>query len=792
MNAVVDQTNLSVSSAALDLLSAALDPSGYIVIVGLKEGSPPIQRFFVPGDYQGAVAEAMTLSGRKYNAYFATSTYLNNKSREAKNANAVRTFKLDLDVAIDDARKYPSKSAAVGALAHFCTRHAIPVPVLVDSGHGVHAYWPLTEALTTDDGKLYSEKLKTVCIAKGLLMDVTVPGDIARILRVPGTMNYKHDVMPRPVKLKSAVVAFDVDAMLDLIDGLHESSALPEITQQAPELLAGVQLPAHLRGVQIDKTTRGLLEGKPKLFVRLLERSIAGTGCAQIANMFQHQAQQDEPRWHAGLSVAYFCNDGEEAIHTLSSRHPEYDYGGTQFKAQRSPGPRTCSWFKANYMTLCEGCQHDGKITSPIQLAMEAEQANESSNDDNAVIARLAGLSRIEYDRVRVAEAKKLRIRTSVLDAQVNEARDQRQDKSNSPFVEVEPCDEPINLASLLTDISLTIRRFIVCDKEIADAGALWAAMTWVVDALKIAPLAVVTAPEKRCGKSEFRRLMAKFVRRPLEADGMSASVLFRGFDLWKPTLLVDEFDTFVADDEDLRGIFNAGHQRGGCIWRCVGDDHEPKRFDVFGPKLLAGIGKLPETMMDRAIVFELRRKLPNEEVERLRYADETVFEALRRKLARFAEDNFEAIGASRPTLPDALNDRQQDNWETLLAVADLAGTGWSEIARAAALKLSAEKDDAMSMATELLTDVREIFVELGVDRIFSTRLVSALCRDDRRWSSHYRGMPITSVQVARILKGYGIGSKSMRIGQDNAKGYTKDQFTEAWTRYLPPAPWNV
>jgi len=106
---------------------------------------------------------------------------------------------------------------------------------------------------------------------------------------------------------------------------------------------------------------------------------------------------------------------------------------------------------------------------------------------------------------------------------------------------------------------------------------------------------------------------------------------------------------------------------------------------------------------MDRSIVFELRRKLPHESVERIRHAEPGLFNEISSKLARFSEDNSEQVRLARPALPNALNDRQQDNWEPLLAVAMVAGGNWPAIATAAALKLSGSESAAQSIGVELL-----------------------------------------------------------------------------------------
>ena len=198
--------------------------------------------------------------------------------------------------------------------------------------------------------------------------------------------------------------------------------------------------------------------------------------------------------------------------------------------------------------------------------------------------------------------------------------------------------------------IASTVRRFIVCDAETADAVALWVAMTWFMDVVQIAPLAVITAPEKRCGKSLLLFLLGRLSCRPLTASNISPAALFRCIDAWNPTLLVDEADAFARENEELRGLLNCGHTRDGAyVVRTVGDDHTPRKFNTWGAKALAGIGKLADTLMDRAIVLELRRKLPHEQVERLRHAEPDLFETLAEKLARFAEDYRDEVRQARP-----------------------------------------------------------------------------------------------------------------------------------------------
>lgn len=408
---------------------------------------------------------------------------------------------------------------------------------------------------------------------------------------------------------------------------------------------------------------------------------------------------------------------------------------------------------------------------------------------DDAIIRHLATLSPLDYDRVRKDEAKALGVRAGTLDNMV--AACKQEDGGGMDFVDVEPWQEPIELATLLTELSVTVRHFIICQQETADAVALWVAMTWVMDVVKIAPLAVITAPEKRCGKSLLLFLLGKLAYRPLTASNISPAAMFRAVEAWRPTLLIDEADSFVRTNEELRGIVNAGHSRESAyVVRVVGENFTPTRFSVWGAKALAGIGRLADTIMDRAVVLKLRRKLPHENVARLRDARSDLFEVLCEKLARFAEDYREAIRIARPDLPASLNDRTQDNWEPLLAIADIAGGEWPHLGRRAALKLSDSDSPTMSIGTELLADIKEVFELKKVERISTAELIAALCDEDERpWATYNRGKPISPRQVSTRLAEYGISSRTIRIGSSTLRGFLRTWFDEAFSRYLAIPP---
>lgn len=432
--------------------------------------------------------------------------------------------------------------------------------------------------------------------------------------------------------------------------------------------------------------------------------------------------------------------------------------------------------------------------TPTEQEAVETLPTLSEQAADAATVDRLAKLSPMEYDRIRKEQAEALGVRPPTLDKMISAKRKETQsaDSGGIGFEDVEPWEEPVDGAALLNEIAATVKRFIICHEETTWAVALWVAMTWLIDVVMIAPLAVITAPEKRCGKSLLLFLIGKLASRPLIASNISPAATFRAIEAWSPTLLVDEADACIKNNEEIRGILNCGHTRDSAyIIRTVGEEFTPTRFSVWGAKALAGIGHLADTLMDRAITLELRRKLPHEKVERLRHAETDLFATLAAKLARFADDNREAVRAARPELPHSLNDRAQDSWEPLFQIASVAGGAWTNQARKAALKLSGNEESSKTIGVELLADIHEIFTTENIDRISTADLIKNLVSDDEKpWATYNKGFQIKPRQVSKRLKEYGIVSNTIRTSPYvTAKGYCLDQFTDTFSRYLHNIP---
>ena len=421
------------------------------------------------------------------------------------------------------------------------------------------------------------------------------------------------------------------------------------------------------------------------------------------------------------------------------------------------------------------------------------DHENQPEKSERELLAELAKMTPLQYDRCREEYAIILGVRGATLDKEVLALRKEGK-AGNELFVDDDPWTAPINPAELLHEIDRTVRRFIVCQPEARHAAVLWVAYSWFIDVVQVAPLALITAPERACGKTQMLSLMARLSYRPLPASSISPAALFRAIEAYSPTLFLDECDNQLKDNEELVGLLNSGHTRDSAFTiRLVGDSHAVTRFSTWGAKALSGIsqnhgsGKLHETLLSRSIPIEMRRKLPHESVDRIRNAESGLFDDLRSKLARFADDYRDRVRHARPPLPEGLSDRQQDNAEPLLQVAMVAGGDWMRIGTDALVKIFGKDDGSKSIGEELLTDIQEVFESQKVDRISTVDLLKALCADDERpWSTYNRGLPIKPRQLAAKLAGYGIHSKNVKINFGVLKGFSLDQFTEAFNRYIP------
>jgi hypothetical protein len=459
----------------------------------------------------------------------------------------------------------------------------------------------------------------------------------------------------------------------------------------------------------------------------------------------------------------------------------------------------------------------DAAIADLLREFNLAEPAGELAPDDIAhrlrrLVEALAGAPTLTVALVRDQLKKATRLPSTIISAAFREspsapamtAAAPPATTAGSALVEDdEPWPEPVDGAALLDDTVALIRRHVVMREAQADAAALWAGVAHGADGLDLLPILLLSAPTGDCGKTTAAKVLGRILPRVITVSSLTPAVLYRLVHLYRPTLIADEVDSWLNDERsELRGIFNAAHDREGArIPRCVGDDHHIEVFNVFGPKLLAMIGKPPVTMVSRSIVIQLRRKTADEVVEPFRATRiRNAVEPLRRKWRRWALDNVEALRSNDdPVMPAGFPvNRTSDNWRPLIAVADLAGGDWPGRARRAASEMAQglRMSDDQSVGITLLHDVRAIFREQGdPDTLSSEEMVTALrTMTERPWADWGRGRGLSVYDLARMLRDFGsepmgLRSRATRLGERTGRRWHRADFVDAWSRYPAADP---
>lgn len=354
----------------------------------------------------------------------------------------------------------------------------------------------------------------------------------------------------------------------------------------------------------------------------------------------------------------------------------------------------------------------------------------------------------------------------------------------------------------VLDELRAAIGRYVVLPSEEAlTAVTLWVAASHIQPALQHAPRLAVVGPTKGCGKSRVLDVLHETVSRPMMTVNTSPAVVFRIIGEDPPTLLVYEADTIfgpkAGDKEDLRGLLNAGHQRNRPAWRISGPEHKPTAFPTFAMAALAGIGDLPDTIMDRAVVLRMQKRKPGEKVAPFRSRHSVPeLNALRDRLAAWLTPLRGAAHRLVPPMP--VEDRAADTWEPLVIVADLAGGYWPAQARAACLAMTRSEvvqDEQTTLKTRLLRDIRRVFEQQGdKETLRSHDLLAALVQDAEAPWTEYGTKGLNAYHLANLLRDFGISPANHRFENGRqAKAYARNQFLDAWARYCPdpaqPAP---
>lgn len=352
---------------------------------------------------------------------------------------------------------------------------------------------------------------------------------------------------------------------------------------------------------------------------------------------------------------------------------------------------------------------------------------------------------------------------------------------------------------TLLREVREYVRRFVVLDPEQIHITSLWVLHTYVFTAFEQTPYLHIKAPEKQSGKTRLLEVLNLLVREPWMIQLPSEAVLFRKINEEpRPTLLLDEVDAIFTikgdpNTEGVRALLNGGNREDSKVPRLVGPHHKPKDFSTFCPKAIAGIGSIPDTVADRAVPIFMKRKTEGETVERFRRRLPDVKDparSLRDRMMKWAGENWEALNESWPKFPDDLSDRQMDNAEPLLAIADLAAGGCPERSRDALVEIYARYAEAegISIQLTLLGDCRTVFLALAESEkgiISSSDLLLKLqAMKESPWGDTEK--PLTHRRIAFHLGKYEIRSKDRKLNGTTLKSFDRADFEDAWVRWLP------
>jgi hypothetical protein len=351
--------------------------------------------------------------------------------------------------------------------------------------------------------------------------------------------------------------------------------------------------------------------------------------------------------------------------------------------------------------------------------------------------------------------------------------------------------------AALLDQVYTFVGRFIAYPSEDARvAHVLWLAHTHLMDAWVSTPRIAFLSPEPGSGKTRALEVSEPLVPRPVEAINVTPAYLFRkvGSDAGLPTILFDEVDTVFGpkakDNEEIRGLLNAGHRRGAVAGRCVvkGKIIETEEIPAYCAVALAGLGGLPDTILSRAVIINMRRRSPGEVVEPFRRRQHfPEGERLRDELASWAEQIEPSVTGAWPNMPSSITDRDADVWEALFAVADAAGGHWPQRARVAGVALVADsKAGSHSLGIRLLADLRVVFGEH--DQRPTEFILSELNKLEESPWGDLGGKSLDARGLSQRLGKYGIKPTTVRIGAQTPKGYRRTDLHDAWVRYLGPA----
>jgi putative DNA primase/helicase len=431
--------------------------------------------------------------------------------------------------------------------------------------------------------------------------------------------------------------------------------------------------------------------------------------------------------------------------------------------------------------------------------------------ESQAEVERLAQLSELQYQRARSGAAKKLNIPPNGLDRLVRIEREKLTAGDTNgqgkplELLPPEPWPNPVDGAALLDDLADYFSNHVVLPAGGKDVLALWSVHCHCFHIFEITPRLQLKSTVKQSGKSTVIDLLKPVTPKTIEVETASVAFLFRAIEMAHPTMLLDETDRYVASNPELIAIINGGAKRGGTAARCVGEDNEPRLFDVFAPMALAGISSLPDTIEDRAVTIVMQRRKRDEKIEPIDDGAKQLAERLQQQAARWTADHVDELRAARPDMGELFN-RPADRWRPLYAVAEVAGGDWPKRAQEAMEALGGG-EGAKSLGERLLVDIKQVFddrfdelvkvvTKVGGDtttikvELTPEQLTKRLIRlPDRPWREMPRSdKALTPNRLSRMLGDFGISTHREWDPQTQTASprvYRLIDFTEAFARYV-------
>lgn len=354
----------------LEFLAAVLPSSGVYCVAEFNTKKK--EHIFVSSiaDMEPAINK---LLGANLDVYFALANFKEAGNRVATNAKSVKSLFVDIDIGPE--KDYKTRQEAASAFEKFMTETGMAElgqPFVVSSGGGFHIYWPFDEEVSITQWKPVAENFKRLCKQEGLNIDWNCTADAARVLRVPGTKNFKKDA-PRNVKI---LVANSQPFTLFAIDGFIRRKLK---TQTYEETLSTVaQLPGTRPKAAATATAVKLFENSETHFKIIVNKTKQGTGCGQLAHYIENAADDGmEPLWRGMLSLAQKCDDGGKAVVWLSKLHP-YEPDRMAQKLREIKGPYPCLKLDSENPGICPSCPHFGKITNPLALGRKVATSTDA------------------------------------------------------------------------------------------------------------------------------------------------------------------------------------------------------------------------------------------------------------------------------------------------------------------------------------------------------------------------------------------------------------------------------